>query len=115
MLTGTLGALVVGGVFALRHDYVAEHLCENRHDPGSDCDGKCFLKKRMEAMDGHHGHGEGETPAVMPAPPVLLAVAAPDATVPPDRWRPLSAHALGPLARAASGEPGRVFRPPQHV
>lgn len=75
VLASTLGALVIGGVFALRHDYVAEHLCENRHDPDSDCDGQCFLKKRMEA---HHGHDEpGEAPAVRPTAPILLAVAAP--------------------------------------
>ena len=118
VLVGTLGALVVRGVFALRHDYVAEHLCENRHDPGSDCDGRCFLKKRMEAVDGHAtaghgGHGEPEAPAVVPTPPVLQAVAAAAPTVPPDRWRPPSEPLGWASAAAASGAAGEVFRPPR--
>ena len=110
LLASTFGALVVRGVFALRHDYVAEHLCES---PDSDCDGKCFLKKRMEAMDGHHGHGEREAPAVMPTAPTLLAVAAPHATVPPDRWRTVPALASGVRTGGASGATGEVFRPPR--
>lgn len=112
VLAGTLGSLVVRGAFALRHDYVAEHLCESRHDPGSDCDGRCVLKERMEAVGAHHGD---EAPAAVPAPPVLLAVAAPRATVPPDRWRTLEAGVPGPAARAASEEPGGVFRPPRRA
>ena len=113
VLAGALGSLVVAGAFALTQEHVAEHLCENRHDPDSDCDGKCFLKERMEAMDSHHGHGETDAPAVMPTPPVLLAVAADGATVPPDRWRTAPAPPVWALLGAANGAPGEVFRPPE--
>ena len=110
LVVSTQGALVVRGVFALRHDYVAEHLCENRHDPDSECDGMCFLKKRMEA---HHGHEDDEAPKAVLTAPTLLAVAAPEADVPPDRWREATSPGVRPGVGESGGVTADVFHPPR--
>ncbi len=108
VLASTLGALVIWGAFEVQRDYIAEHLCEN---PDSDCDGMCFLDKRMEA---HHGHSEGpEAPAAVLTAPTLLAVAPPASGVPADRWRPASAPTGRRGLDPSAGAPGDVFRPPR--
>lgn len=110
LVVSTQGALVVRGVFALRHDYIAEHLCENRHDPDAACDGMCFLKDRMEA---HHGHEEDEAPEAVLTAPTLLAVAAPEAEVPTNRWRGAPAPGVRPSLGMSAGAGDDVFRPPR--
>lgn len=110
LVVSTQGALVVRGVFALRHDYVAEHLCVNRHDPDAECDGMCFLKDRMEA---HHGHEEDEAPRAMLTAPTLLAVATPEAEVPPSRWREAPAPGVRLGIGWSAGAGDDVFHPPR--
>ncbi|GGG12984.1 hypothetical protein [Pontibacter amylolyticus] len=35
-------------VYQLNRDYIASELCENRFIPGSDCQGKCHLRKELK-------------------------------------------------------------------
>lgn len=34
--------------FKIKQDYIAAVLCENKDNPNSDCDGKCYLRKKMK-------------------------------------------------------------------
>ncbi len=104
----TLGALVIWGAFEMRQEHIAEHLCES---PDSDCDGKCFLNKRMES---HHGHDDGpEAPAAVMTAPTLLAVAPPAATVPTAPWRDPATFAGHDGLDPSAGALGDIFHPPR--
>ena len=108
VLASTWGALVIWTAFELNHEHIAEHLCES---PDSDCDGMCFLDKRME---DHHGHDdEAPTPAVVPTAPTLVAVAPGGSAVPPDRWRAAPPPGIRDGPDPSAGAPGEVFRPPR--
>lgn len=37
--------------FELRRGYIVANLCENRNRPELHCDGKCYLAKRIAALD----------------------------------------------------------------
>lgn len=111
LAVSTQGALVIRGVFAVRHDYVAEHLCVNRHNPDVKCDGMCFLKDRMEAHDRHDE--KGETPQAVLTAPTLFAVAAPEAEVPPNRWREVLEPGVRPDLGKSAGAGDDVFHPPR--
>jgi hypothetical protein len=37
--------------FEIRRDYIVANLCENRNRPQFNCDGKCYLAKRIAALD----------------------------------------------------------------
>lgn len=37
--------------FELRRDYIVANLCENRNRPQLHCDGKCYLAKRIAALE----------------------------------------------------------------
>jgi hypothetical protein len=37
--------------FEIRRDYIVANLCENRNRPQLNCDGKCYLAKRIAALD----------------------------------------------------------------
>ena len=39
--------------FEIRRDYIVANLCENRNRPQLHCDGKCFLAKRLAALNEH--------------------------------------------------------------
>lgn len=36
--------------FELNRDFIAKNLCENRNRPQLNCDGKCFLAKKLKAQ-----------------------------------------------------------------
>lgn len=42
--------LIIGS-FYLRKAYIIEYLCENRQKPELHCDGKCYLKKQINASE----------------------------------------------------------------
>ncbi|MEM1115404.1 MAG: hypothetical protein AAF845_18700 [Bacteroidota bacterium] len=111
LLVSTQGALVIQGVFALRQDHIAEHICENRHDPDSECEGMCFFEKRMEH---HHGH-EDEAPKAVLTAPTLTAVAVPEAVVPPDRWQEAATPGMRPGLGESPGVTPDVFHPPRRA
>ncbi len=37
--------------FEIRREYIVANLCENRNRPQMHCDGKCYLAKRIAALD----------------------------------------------------------------
>jgi hypothetical protein len=37
--------------FEIRRDYIVANLCENRDRPIMNCNGKCYLAKRIAALD----------------------------------------------------------------
>nr|WP_295926130.1 hypothetical protein [uncultured Dyadobacter sp.] len=39
--------------FEIRREYIVANLCENRARPQMHCDGKCYLAKRIAALDEH--------------------------------------------------------------
>ncbi|MGB3544450.1 hypothetical protein [Rubrivirga sp.] len=108
VLTSTLGALVIWGAFEVRQEHIAEHLCES---PDSDCDGMCFLNKKMES---HHGHDEpAHTPKAVVTAPTLIAVAPPASAVPEDAWREPSSPTGRTGLEDDSGALEDVFHPPR--
>ena len=110
LLVSTQGALFVRGLFEVRQEWIAEHLCENRNHPERECNGTCVLRRHMEAHD-HHGE-DGQTEAVLTAP-VVLALLAPPTTVPPDRWRAAPTPTAGDELAPGGGAPDGIFRPPR--
>ncbi len=106
----TQSVLVVQTLFVLRQDYIAEHLCKNRHRPEMRCDGKCFLADRVTETQ-HHDHDDHQK-APRERPPALQMWLAPRtaAFVPPPRSLSFSrGDALLPEAPFAKG----LFRPPR--
>jgi hypothetical protein len=37
--------------FEIRRDYISRNLCENRNKPSLNCDGKCYLAKKIAAAN----------------------------------------------------------------
>ena len=69
---GMQGTVLVEAFFLLRHDHIAAHHCVDRHNPESDCNGKCFLAKRVGEVHGSHGADDGAARLTMRAPVVDL-------------------------------------------
>lgn len=111
LVAGTQETLLVEGLFVARQGFIAEHLCENRDRPHLECNGKCFLAKRVEAV--HHDHqSDPEAPSLRQArPPLVIAMVVPHAAVP---QATASSHAF-PTATAPpvlSRVAHDIFRPP---
>lgn len=94
---GMQGTLLVEALFLLRHSHIAAHHCTDRHNPESDCNGKCFLAKRVGEVHDSHGSDDGTARLTMRAPVVDL-----NAT-----WRP----ALIVPPAPSSVQPYPVFEP----
>lgn len=56
VVLSTHGGLLAHTVFHLRQEFLAEHHCENRHDPESDCNGYCILKKHVDGQSKEDSH-----------------------------------------------------------
>ncbi len=111
LAASTQGLLFVQASFALNQDWIARTLCVNRDRPEKKCNGRCVLRRHLEAHD--HEHDDGRDLAVLRvalsiAP--LLAEAPALVTSPAGPARPYGGSAL--LA-AASGWESDVFRPPR--
>ena len=110
LLASTQGVLLIQGLFEVRQEWIAEHLCTNRHHPERECDGRCYLMRTMEEhRHDEDGHGQD---AVLSAPTVI-ALLAPEATVPPDRWREAPTPLAGDPGFVAADARAGVFRPPR--
>jgi hypothetical protein len=113
LAVSTQGLLLAQAAWLTNQEWIAETLCVN---PETDCDGKCQLKDRMEAMQHHgsHTHTHDEAPA--PLLELALSVRAHVA----ERARVPAPHAepaRGPSAWLAM-DTGReasqgVFHPPR--
>lgn len=43
-------------IYHTDYHYIVTHLCINRNKPWLHCDGKCFLRKRLNKVFNHHSH-----------------------------------------------------------
>ncbi|WP_109830444.1 hypothetical protein [Reichenbachiella versicolor] len=48
LITGTLSAPFAYIDYEMRKDYIAEYLCVNKSKPMLNCNGKCFLAKKLK-------------------------------------------------------------------
>ncbi len=59
--------------FELNHDYIKKHLCRSLTQPEfSDCDGFCYLKKKIDDHQDHDMDSHGATAYVPKVPFVYL-------------------------------------------
>ena len=56
LVAGTQQTLIVEGLFLARQDVISAHYCVNKDRPGVECNGKCFLAKRVSDVHGDHDH-----------------------------------------------------------
>ncbi|RYF75767.1 MAG: hypothetical protein EOO39_06485 [Cytophagaceae bacterium] len=99
--------------FELNRDFIAKNLCENRNRPQLNCDGKCYLAKKLKAQ---HDREDRETTERIQNMPVLalfctdlftftFADASGDATT----NVPVSYYQQSPYAAPLHG----IFQPPR--
>jgi len=111
LCTGMQGTLLVEALFLMRQGHIAEHHCENRHNPDVHCDGMCFLVKRISEVHGTHGD-HTHASLTMRGPTVeIQAVTIPWAAA---VLRPSEARAFPhSVARPATDPvPDDIYRPP---
>tara|TARA_R110000868_G_scaffold235273_8_gene489110 strand:+ start:19418 stop:19798 length:381 start_codon:yes stop_codon:yes gene_type:complete len=59
--------------FEMNHDYIKKHLCRSLTQPEfGDCDGFCYLKKKIEDHQDHDMDSHGTTATVPKVPFVYL-------------------------------------------
>ena len=109
---GMQGTLLVEALFLLRQGHIATHHCVDRHNPESDCDGKCFLAKRVGEVHDAHGSDDGTTRITMRAPVIDLNATWRSTLTPrpaPQSKQFYPAYAPGYLPDAPLDD---IFRPP---
>lgn len=72
--------------FELRRDYISRNLCENRNRPQLNCDGKCYLAKKIAAaQEQEERQAEcdymGKLIEVVAGYPIFESVMAPTASI----------------------------------
>lgn len=107
-----LARFSVTGLFALRKDFVAKNLCENRDRPELNCCGKCVLEKQLAKADEQSGDPKHSTrkgePSEWAAVPEAISLRA-LSPLPAQRPRPYNPR----LQQMYHSDPRqRVFRPP---
>lgn len=109
---GMQGTLLVEALFVLHHGHISEHHCVDRHNPESDCNGKCFLAKRVGEVHDTHGSDDGTARLTMRAPVLdLTATWSPAPVLPPapSSEHPYPAFEPAHLPDALLDD---IFRPP---
>ena len=110
LLVGLHGTLLVEALYVLRYDHVATHLCENHDRPELNCNGKCFLAKRVAETHDHAAPSDAAPSAphvlsphlfLIPPVPTVVAPEAPSLPV-------LPSDVLFPDGPSLSD----IFRPP---
>lgn len=117
LVASTQGLLLAQGAWLSNREWIAETLCVN---PGTDCDGTCQLKDRMEAMahgphashDAGHGHDEAPTPLLELALSVRAHVAARVAALAPQESA-VRGFGAGPIFDTGREASRGVFHPPR--
>jgi len=60
MIGANFSRFFVYASFDLNRNYIAKELCENRSKPELHCNGKCFLKKKLQAAEEKEKRQERE-------------------------------------------------------
>lgn len=111
LLFQCLAHYTVLGLYALRKDYIASHLCVNRDKPELKCCGKCYLRKQLKKVDGDNDPTRSTVAKterevivyILPDRPVLSAVFIPVIHKP---FNPGGQHMMNRLLVPA------IFHPP---
>lgn len=108
LCVGMQGTVLVEALFLIHQDHIAEHHCVNRNNPEIDCDGMCFLVKRIEDVHDQHDHNS----LTMRVPDIDLRAVSMLAALSP--WVLLREHDYPPAQNLAVPDPPPVdiFRPP---
>lgn len=109
LVAGLQGTVLVELMYVLRHDHVATHFCVNKDNPDANCNGKCFLAKRVADAEGH-ADGDAVPHTIRPAVPMVSTLPVRPA-VPPARER-TQPHATSPASPSTDPPPADIFRPP---
>ena len=110
MLASTQGALWVHGAFQVRQDWIADHLCENRHNPDVECDGLCYLDRKMQE---HQDHEDERGPSAVRTQVTVIAIETPSTVVPPGPGHTDEVQRVRNVRAPASAHLENVFRPPR--
>ncbi len=134
LVLSTQSFVMLQTAFELRRDYIAEHFCINRDRPELECDGKCYLRARMEGhthdalAEGAHDHAahgsEAGEPHTHPAPPTPRETTLLEVALSVTWWIPSRLEVRPPPARDGAyglrapdrilpGLDTEVFRPPR--
>lgn len=99
--------------FELNRDFIAKNLCQNRNRPQLNCNGKCYLAKKLKAQ---HDREDRETTERIQNMPVmtlfctdLFSFHFADANGDATSCRPLSYYQQSPYAAPLHG----IFQPPR--
>lgn len=71
LLAETTSRLVVVAAFAMNQHYIAQNLCENRGMPQLNCDGQCYLAKKLKQAADKESQQEKETVQLNFHPPFI--------------------------------------------
>ncbi len=71
LLAETTSRLVVVAAFAMNRNYIAQNLCENREMPELNCDGQCYLAKKLKQAADKESQHEQETVQLNFHPPFI--------------------------------------------
>jgi len=95
------------------YDYIVQHECVNRDNPDVDCNGACYLEKKIQNMHDNHDHEapqnqERERPNIIPivAVPFAKSPALSNPLRSDINTHNLTTHHDSPFLNA-------LFRPPQ--
>lgn len=61
MISGQFSRVFVYAGFELNKSFIVKELCENRSRPELNCNGKCFLKKKLQAAEEKERKQERES------------------------------------------------------
>lgn len=110
LLAGMQGTLMVEVLFLAQQSHIAKHHCVNQDKPDMQCNGKCFLAKRVAEVHGSHDHTTLQPPLLRVDCIAVSTSALWGNLVCPERALRFSSAELGP---STTHVPLGVFRPPK--
>lgn len=110
LLAGMQGTLMVEVLFLAQQSHIAKHHCINRDKPDMQCNGKCFLAKRVAEVHGSHDHATLRAPLLRADWIAVSTSALLGHLVCPERAIRFPLAELGP---STTHVPLGVFRPPK--
>lgn len=109
---GMHGTLLVEALFLIHHDHIAAHHCVDRHNPESDCNGKCFLAQRVGEVHESHGSDDGTARLTMRAPVIDLNATWQSALLLPPAPLSMLSYPAFEHGGLPDAPPDDIFRPP---